>query len=481
MVSLVARLPIRLKVTLVFALVMALVLSGTGLFLYFQFRSDLDNTIDQGLRSRADDVTGVVRQADADLPRSGRSPLVERGESFAQILNASGGIVDSTPQLRNRPLLDQSRLRRARAGTIYVERGPIGGIEERSRLIATPVRARGRDVVVVVGSALDDRDDALANLRRRLLIGGPAALLLAALAGYGVAAAALRPVEAMRRRASLVSAEGSGQSLPVPPARDEIHRLGDTLNAMIARLEAAFARERTFVADASHELRTPLAILKTELELALRRGRSEEELRAALESAAEETDRLAQLAEDLLVIARSDQGRLPVRLAGVGVRELLERVAGGFEVRATARERRIEIDLREDLEVRADPLRLEQALRNMVDNALRHGTGTITLAASERDGRVELHVRDEGPGFAEEFADHAFERFTRGDAARGRGGTGLGLAIVAAIAHAHGGSAQAANGPQGGADVWIDLPLSPGIHVPPVEPWPGSEPTEVST
>src|SRR5207344_2115562 len=119
--------------------------------------------------------------------------------------------------------------------------------------------------------------------------------------------------------AGLVSAEGSGQHLPVPPARDEIHRLGETLNEMIARLEVAFARERTFVADASHELRTPLAILKTELELALRRGRSEEKLRTALESAAEETDRLAQLAEDLLVIARSDRGRLPVRLAGVRI------------------------------------------------------------------------------------------------------------------------------------------------------------------
>jgi two-component system OmpR family sensor kinase len=180
------------------------------------------------------------------------------------------------------------------------------------------------------------------------------------------------------------------------------------------------------------------------------------------------------------VIARSDQGRLPVRLAGVEVRELLERIAGAFEVRAAARERRIEIDLRQDLEVRADPLRLEQALRNLVDNALRHGTGTITLAAGERDGRIELHVRDEGLGFPAGFADHAFERFTRGDAARGRGGTGLGLAIVAAIARAHGGTARATNGPRGGADVWIDLPLSPAVHVPPVEPRPGSEPTEVT-
>jgi two-component system, OmpR family, sensor kinase len=480
MVSAVARLPIRLKLTLVFALVMALVLSGTGLFLYLQFRSDLDNTLDQGLRSRADDVAGIVRQADAGLPRSGRSPLVERGESFAQILDARGGIVDSTPQLHNRPLLTASQLRRAGAGTIYVERGPIAAVDERSRLLATPQQVRGRRLVVVVGSALDDRDDALANLRRRLLIGGPVALLLASLAGYGIAAAALRPVEAMRRQASLVSAEGRGQRLPVPPARDELHRLGETLNEMIARLEAAFARERTFVADASHELRTPLAILRTELELALREGRSEEELRDALRSASEETERLSQLAEDLLVIARFDQGRLPVRVSEIPVRGLLERVGRGFATRAESRRRSIEFHAPADLAVSADPLRLEQALGNMVDNALRHGTGQVTLAAHEGAGRVELHVHDEGPGFPEGFAEHAFERFTRGDAARGRGGSGLGLAIVAAIARAHGGSAHAANRPEGGADVWIEMPLSHQVHVPPVQPWPGIEPKEVS-
>jgi len=181
------------------------------------------------------------------------------------------------------------------------------------------------------------------------------------------------------------------------------------------------------------------------------------------------------------VIARSDQGRLPVRVSDVAVRDLLERVSRGFAGRAEGRERSIEVESATDLVLPADPLRLEQALGNLVDNALRHGAGTITLAADRRGDRLELHVRDEGPGFPERFAQHAFERFTRADAARGRGGTGLGLAIVAAIARAHHGTAHAVNRPGGGADVWIDMALSPGIHLPPVQPWPPSEPKEART
>ena len=148
------------------------------------------------------------------------------------------------------------------------------------------------------------------SLRDELLIAGPIALLLATLAGYGLAGLALRPVESMRRRAAAISAERPGERLPVPQTGDEVERLGETLNEMLARLEAALLREREFVADAGHELRTPLALLRTELELALRHGEGVDELRQALRRSSEEVDRLAQLAEDLLLIARADQGQL---------------------------------------------------------------------------------------------------------------------------------------------------------------------------
>jgi signal transduction histidine kinase len=384
--------------------------------------------------------------------------VADQGSGFAQVLDTGGRVVDATPQARSRALLSGAQLRVAQGRTLIIDRGPLPGLDQASRLLAAPVGVRGRRLVIVVGASLEDRNQALASLRNLLLIGGPIVLLLASLAGYALAAAALRPVERMRARAAAISAEEPGQRLPVAPAQDEVGRLGRTLNEMLARLEAALARERTFVADAGHELRSPLAILRTELELAVGRGRSAEELEAALVSAAEETDRLAQLAEDLLVIARSDQGRLPVRLTDVDAGDLLGGVRERFRRRAVEQGRVIEVAAPDGLHFQADPLRVEQALGNMVDNALRYGVGPVGLAAGERDGSVTLHVTDEGVGFAPDYIASAFERFTRADVARGRGGSGLGLAIVAAIAQAHHGTAGAENRSEGGADVWIAIP-----------------------
>jgi signal transduction histidine kinase len=244
----------------------------------------------------------------------------------------------------------------------------------------------------------------------------------------------------------------------VPAARDELHRLGETLNAMLARLEEGLARERAFVADAGHELRTPLSILKLELDLTLAEARSRGDLEVGLSSAAEEVDRLAKLAEELLVIARADQGRLPVAKERLDVREVLEATAQRFAGRATSDGGTVTFAGADGLAVEADRTRVEQALTNMVENALRYGAGAVTLYAIERNGSVELHVRDEGPGFPEVFLPRAFERFSRADAARSGGGAGLGLAIVRAIAEAHGGSVGVTNQPGGGADVWLSLP-----------------------
>jgi signal transduction histidine kinase len=317
------------------------------------------------------------------------------------------------------------------------------------RLLVTPT--------LVVGASLEDRDEALNELLAQLLVVGPLALLLASAAGYFLATAALRPVEEMRREAAEISGDAAGRRLPLPRAPDEIRRLGETLNAMLGRLQDSLARERRFVADASHELRTPLALLQTELELALRRTRTPGELEEALRSARDEVDRLARLAEDLLVLARLDEGRLRLRTSEVPARELLEAVARRFDSRAAAEGRALEVEA-DPVSFPGDRLRLEQALGNLVDNALRHGRGTVRLAAETHDGEVDLRVADEGPGFADDVLPVAFERFTREDEARGNGASGLGLAIVDAIARAHGGSAQAANQPDGGAMVTLALP-----------------------
>jgi signal transduction histidine kinase len=291
------------------------------------------------------------------------------------------------------------------------------------------------------------------------LIGGPIALLLVSLAGYLLAAAALRPVERMGEQAATISAANPGQRLPLPAADDELARLGRRLNDMLARLQAALQRERSFVADASHELRTPLALLKTELELALDEPQSIEALQSALRSAGEETDRLSQLAEDLLLLSQADERTMPIRRTKVVVADMLAAVATRYHRRADNAGRTTDIDSSTDLAVLADRLRLEQALANLVDNALRHGAGTIRLTAVERSHQLELHVTDEGDGFPAAFLDHAFERFSRPDQARSRGGAGLGLAIVNAIMKAHGGSATVTNQAHGGGDVTLTLPL----------------------
>ena len=445
--------------TLAFSGVMAVVLAVIGIALYLRFETHLDETLNQGLRSRAGDVSALIQRTDSGLAAAGRSVLVERGESFAQILDADGTVVDRSPKLTAEPLLDRERLARAASKTLIFTRPNPFEPDEPARVLATPVTARGRRLVVVVGAGADDRNSHLASLALLLAISGPIALLLASLAGYGVASAALRPVEAMRRKADEITEEDPGERLPVGAADDEITRLGTTLNGMLARLERAVDRERAFVADASHELRTPLAILKTEIELALRGERTAEELRDALQSASEETDRLAELAEALLVIARADGGKLPLRTTPVDVTELLDAVSVRFGARVSASGRALVIDGLSPAQLTADRSRLEQALGNLVENALHHGTGAIHLATATHDGTIELHVRDEGPGFPPEFIAEAFERFTRADHARARGGSGLGLSIVQMIARAHGGEARVANDPRGGARVTIELPL----------------------
>jgi signal transduction histidine kinase len=306
--------------------------------------------------------------------------------------------------------------------------------------------------VLVVGGTRENRAETLGTLRRGFFIGGPVALLLAALGGYLVAGAALRPIEGMRRRAQEISTSSLDERLPVPATGDEVARLGETLNRMLERIEEGLARERRFVSDASHELRTPLALLKTELELALREGRSPDQLRAAIESAAGETDRLARIADDLLLLARSEQGHLQLQLEPLDSAELLHTVAQRFS-------RSGDVSVEADGgTLDGDRLRLEQALGNLVDNAVRHGGGGASLRAGRRNGSVELHVLDSGDGFPPAFVEHAFERFSRADEGRSGEGAGLGLSIVETIARAHGGSAHAANRDGGGADVWIQLP-----------------------
>jgi signal transduction histidine kinase len=407
---------LRLRLTLAFAIAMALVLAATGVLLYARVRSTLDEQIDESLRIRTGELARLFDTGPVAPARLGGGTE----ESFAQALDRrSGRVVAATSGLEGVRVLTPAQLRVASTETVVVERGPVPGLEDANvRVRAVPATS----VVVVAGASLEDRNEALDSLRTQLLLVGPLALLAASLAGYALAAATLRP--------------------------------------LVSRLQAGLTRERRFVAEASHELRTPLSLLKTELELALRRPRTPEELRAALASASEEADRLALLADDLLVLAQSDENELRLDLEPISVSELLEGVARRFAARAEEAGRTLEVDAPDGLVVTGDRLRLEQALGNLVDNALRYGSGAIGLQARPRDRSIELRVTDDGPGFPADFLPRAFERFSRAEGSRARGSAGLGLALVAAIVRAHRGTVTAGNRGGGGAEIALALPSS---------------------
>ena len=318
-----------------------------------------------------------------------------------------------------------------------------------------PVHAQGRPLIVVVGTGLTERNAALRNLRALLLLAGVGALILATVAGYLAVAAALRPVESMRRRAEEINEAHPGLRLPVAPANDEVGRLGSTLNSMLDHLEQALTRERSFVTDASHELRTPISILKAEFELALSSPQDRDLLERALRSASEETDRLGQLAEDLLLMSRD--GQSCAERVNIPVQELFASIQARYANQVEQLGRDIVLAESDGLQVRADRGGLERALTNLVENALRYGRGRIRLRATRKAGALELHVQDDGPGFPEDFLPRAFDRFSRAEAGRSTQGTGLGLAIVAAVAAAHGGTAHAKNAGSW-TDVWLALP-----------------------
>ncbi|HEX5900242.1 MAG TPA: ATP-binding protein [Solirubrobacteraceae bacterium] len=450
--QLLSALPLRVRLTLGYTGAMAVVLAIVCAFLFLHTKAGIDQGIDDALALRAHDVAAAANTGDAAaLLRTPALPAGQIGD-IAQVADSTGRVVAATPSAR-RPLLSADELRAAQSRRIVRDRG------DSLRVLAEPVgTARS---VVVVGADLPQREHALDVLTGALLIGGPLALALAALAGYALASGALRPVEAMRSRAATISAADPDARLPLPQAYDEIRRLGSTLNEMLARLAQARARERAFVADASHELRTPLTILKGELELAAAGNPDREELRRVVHSATEETDRLVALAEELLALARLDEDALTISPEPLAVHAVMETVAASFAIGAAEAGRTLVVEHGPPLIAYADPDRLRQALDNLVENALRHGAGAVRIGARATSDGVEVHVRDEGAGFAPGFLPRAFDRFARGAADR-RSGSGLGLAIVAAVAAAHGGSAHAENGPDGGADVWIALPSPDG-------------------
>ena len=442
------RLPLRLRLTLVFSVAMALVLLGLGTYGYLRVGSDLLASVDAGLRSRAQVLVDAADSAQARNVVTANGRLIDPDEAFAQILDGSAQIVEASSAVSDRPLLSAAETSSI-AGPTFITR-QLDPQDDPVRLLAVPLDASPRRIVVV-GATLGDVIEARQQLLLVMGTIGLIAFVVTAAGGWWLAGAALRPVEHMRREAAAISASEPSQRLPVPDTGDELARLASTLNSMLDRLQAAMERERRFVDDASHELRTPLATLRGEIDLALTRRRDAPELEASLRSAQEDVERLQRLSEDLLVLARTRGGRIPVRRVETPLAELTDRSVRSVVSQTGATGVTVEIDASDET-IEVDPERMEQALRNLLENAIRYTRpgGVVHLSARRHDGFARFVVEDGGPGFPPDLLSTAFEPFTRGpDETAGPTGAGLGLSIVRAVAEAHGGSVSAENTARG--------------------------------
>jgi two-component system OmpR family sensor kinase len=436
---------IRLRLAVVFTVAAAILFAlGSWLFVTL-LSSSLLGSIDTQLAAQLSGGSRYLPTHGSAAPVAG-SPAP--GEYVVQVIDPSGRVRGASADAGRTPMLSTARLGQARDRRLVLTRSAEG---ERERLMAAPLPGHP-GWVAVAGVSLEALDGTLSDVTRSLLIAGAIFVAVAGLGAYSLARAALSPVERLRRQVAALSERDQAPGVEVPRTRDEIAALAVTMNDLLSRLQRALARQRALVADASHELRTPFAVLRGELELAGRPGRSREEL-----------------AEQLLFLARSDEDRAAPRLARTSMRRLLTRSAEQAAARASAAGVCCQVDAPAGLTANVDPDRIREAVDNMVDNALRFAPAgtTIRLSAQAAGHDLIIEVSDTGPGFPADFLPHAFERFARPDSGRARaqGGAGLGLAIVSAIAQAQGGHATARNQPEGGAAVALELPGAPELAI----------------
>ena len=422
------------------AILLALVVVGVGVNLLVS--RHLHRSLDRTLRARAVQVAQLSAAAPAVLTTPGAldSPLGGT-QLIVEVVDKHGRIVVRSLSLGGRVLpvttLVRAAIDHGRAGYAEAE---LGG--EKVRVYTAPLANFGGSAAggaVVVAASTHDLEETLASVRLIVLLSGLAAAALAAVAVALLLRRALRPLGDLAEAATEIERTGDPRRrLPEPSSTDEVGRLAETLNRMLAGLERARESERRFLADASHELRTPLTALRGNVAYLARHG-AQPELVRELEH---DADRLARLADDLLVLSREESAGAP-----------REEVRLDELARAAAADGSVEVEAPDAVAVRGDRAALERALANLIQNAQRYGPtgGRITVSAESSDGLARLTVADEGPGLDESEAERAFQRFWRGG--HGGPGSGLGLPIVRATAERHGGRAYAR-----GSRFTIELP-----------------------
>jgi len=432
------NLSIRLRLTAWYAVVLLLGLALFGFGVWFALHARLVAGLDTRLAQRAQGLRSALGEDEARDRAHMQRELSEFASDTAdgtliELRDASGGILVPSPsQLRLPPHLTSDRAARR---TLQLGGTPF-------RVVTDRLASGGQTYVVRVAGSLQEVDDVMRDFRNLLFLMIPAVMAVACLGGYWLSLRALRPVDEITSVARSISVRNLSQRLTVPQTGDELQRMAQTWNDVLERLDSAVARIRQFTADASHELRTPLALIRTTAELALRREREPEEYRRSLRAIESEAERMTALAESLLIMARADSTGFNMVLSPTDINQLVRHVVDQSRALAIEKGILLKAECNEcPTLVNADGSGIERLLLILIDNAVKHtpGGGVVTVSARGTDSSVVLSVLDTGEGIAADALPHIFERFYRGDPARGGGsGFGLGLSIAQAIAQAHG-------------------------------------------
>ena len=459
-------LSIRAKLTLWYFSLAALVLAAFAVAIYVYFTRGLLNAIDSSLRNHAERLAYAVGHPSANEETSQPGVLI-LAPQFVSVLNRDGKVTDQIPDAEGHevPVTESALERASREWNPQFQEVSLSETEH-VRTITWPAHDEdGELFFVVVGQSLRDVQRAQKQLVLLLAIANPVALLLASLGGLWLANKALRPVDRLTRAAERIGRGNLSERVEEHRALDEIGRLAATFNQMIGRLEQAFERERQFTADASHELKTPLAVLRGDIEVALRRDRTPEEYQRVLRSSLEEISRLTKLTEDLLTLARSDAGESVLDLEKVQLDQLAAEARAYIAPLAASAGVSLTYDAPQSpVMVEGDQKRLKQLLVNLLDNAIKYTAagGGARLVLAVDDSCAVIEVTDTGRGIPASALPHVFERFYRQTDPRDSRvtGFGLGLAITKWIVDAHGGSIEARSREGEGSSFVVRLPLA---------------------
>jgi heavy metal sensor kinase len=461
-----ARLPVRARLTAWYVALLAVILATLAFFLLLRLRADLVAEVDKGLDAQA---AGILADTDGGAARLSEDSLagLSRGATVAQLLSSAGPVQDRDGTgISARSLLTPAMLRQVLDG--HPVRAEMRPGPDRTRYRVLGLRRTPR-TALAVAAPLTEVDKSVERLRLLLLVAGPIALVLAGGGGWLLARTALRPVDRMAEQAGAIGANRLHDRVSVPDAADELARLAGTLNGMLDRIEHGVAEQRRFVADASHELRTPLAVMRAELEVALRADDPAAGASEVLDSAAEEVARMSKIVDDLLTLAHRDENRLELLLERFDLGEVATKVATQLRPLAEKAGVQLTVDA-SSAPVVADHTRITQVVTNLVDNAVEYaGPGaSVQVRVWDTADGPGLAVTDTGPGIAPEHLAKVFDRFYRLDAARtrARGGSGLGLAICRELVEAHGGCISVRSVPGAGCTFALTLPAEPPGEAP---------------